>query len=123
MASITVELVSVERMLWEGSATIVTAETIEGEIGVLPGHEPFLGQLVENGVVTIRPEDGKKLVAAVHGGFVSVSKGKVTILADYAIWADEVDASEAEADLRANDERSKALAEAGLKAIRRNAES
>lgn len=123
MADITVELVSVERMLWEGTASIVTAETIEGEIGVLPGHEPLLGQLVENGVVTIRPTTGDKLVAAVHGGFISVSKEKVTILADYAIWADEVDVAQAEADLKGDDERSKALAEAGLKAIRRNAES
>jgi hypothetical protein len=123
MADITVELVSVERMLWEGTANIVTAETIEGEIGVLPGHEPLLGQLVEHGVVTIRPTTGDKLVAAVHGGFISVSKEKVTILADYAIWADEVDVNQAEADLKGDDERSKARAEAGLKAIRRNAES
>lgn len=123
MADITVELVSVERMLWEGTASIVTAETIEGEIGVLPGHEPLLGQLVEHGVVTIRPTTGDKLVAAVHGGFISVSKEKVTILADYAIWADEVDVNQAEADLKGDDERSKARAEAGLKAIRRNAES
>ena len=123
MADITVELVSVERMLWEGAASIVTVETIEGEIGVLPGHEPLLGQLFENGVVTIRPTAGDKLVAAVHGGFISVSKEKVTILADYAIWADEVNASEAEADLKGDDERSKAFAEVGLKAIRRNSES
>ena len=50
MADITVELVSVERMLWSGSASIVTAQTTEGEIGVLSGHEPMLGQLRENGV-------------------------------------------------------------------------
>ncbi|MFV8395213.1 F0F1 ATP synthase subunit epsilon [Corynebacterium hindlerae] len=124
MADITVELVSVERKLWSGQATIVTAQTTEGEIGVLPGHEPMLGQLVENGVVTIRPVDGGKLTAAVQGGFLSVSTDKVTILADFAIWADEVDTSEAETALSAAvDESSKARAEAELRAVRRAQES
>ncbi|AHI22558.1 F0F1 ATP synthase subunit epsilon [Corynebacterium vitaeruminis] len=122
MADITVELVSVERMLWSGQASMVTAQTTEGEIGVLPGHEPVLGQLVENGVVTIRPVDGDKLVAAVQGGFFSVSKEKVSILAEYAIWSTEVNTSAAEADLQAEDEVSKARAEAELKAVRRSAE-
>ncbi|GAB2507276.1 ATP synthase epsilon chain [Corynebacterium atrinae] len=123
MADITVELVSVERMLWSGQASIVTAQTTEGEIGVLSGHEPMLGQLVENGVVTIRPIDGDKLVAAVQGGFLSVSAEKVTILADYAVWADEVDSSAAESELQAEDENVRARAEAGLKAVRRKAEA
>ena len=69
MAEIAAQLVSVERPLWVGTATSVTAQTTEGEIGVLPGHEPLLGQLVENGVVTIRTNTGEKLVAAVQGGF------------------------------------------------------
>ena len=122
MADITVELVSVERMLWSGSASIVTAQTTEGEIGVLSGHEPMLGQLRENGVVTIRPTDGDRLVAGVQGGFLSVSPEKVTILADYAIWADEVDASQAESQLQDEDESVRARAEASLNAVRRKAE-
>lgn len=122
MADITVELVSVERMLWTGQASIVTAQTTEGEIGVLPGHEPMLGQLVDNGVVTICPVGGDKLVAAVQGGFFSVSKEKVSILAEYAVWSTEVNTSEAEASLQADDEVSKARAEAELKAVRRSAE-
>lgn len=123
MADITVELVSVERMLWSGSASIVTAQTTEGEIGVLSGHEPMLGQLRENGVVTIRPVEGDKLVAAVNGGFLSVSAEKVTILADYAIWADEVDTSEAESLLQHTDEFTRTRAEAELSAVRRKAEA
>ncbi|GAB3595477.1 ATP synthase epsilon chain [Corynebacterium faecale] len=122
MAEITVELVSVERMLWSGQASIVTAQTTEGEIGVLPDHEPMLGQLVENGVVTIQPTDGDKLVAGVQGGFFSVSKEKVTILADFAVWAHEVDSASAEADLNSDDELAKARAEAGLRAVRRSSE-
>ncbi|GAB3696784.1 F0F1 ATP synthase subunit epsilon [Corynebacterium nasicanis] len=122
MADITVELVAVERMLWSGTASIVTAQTTEGEIGVLSGHEPFLGQLRENGVVTIRPTAGDRLVAGVQGGFLSVSPEKVTILADYAIWADEVDASLAESQLQDEDESVRARAEASLNAVRRKAE-
>lgn len=122
MAEITVELVSVERMLWSGQASIVTAQTTEGEIGVLPDHEPLLGQLVENGVVTIQPIDGEKLIAGVSDGFLSVSKEKVTILADFAVWAHEVDAASAEAELNSDDELAKARAEAGLRAVRRSSE-
>ncbi|AZA11246.1 F0F1 ATP synthase subunit epsilon [Corynebacterium gerontici] len=123
MADVTVELVSVERLLWSGKASIVTAQTTEGEIGVLPGHEPMFGQLVEDGVVTIRPIDGAKKVAAVQGGFLSVSKEKVTILADYAIWSDEVDTAESERQLQSEDAAVKARAGAELKAVRRSTES
>ena len=123
MAEIAVELVAVERMLWAGQASIVTAQTTEGEIGVLPGHEPMLGQLVDNGVVVIRPVDGDKLVAAVQGGFLSVSEDKVTILAEFAVWADEIDVAEAEVAAASDDEETKALGEAKLRAVRRNQES
>ena len=123
MAEIAVELVAVERMLWSGQASIVTAQTTEGEIGVLPGHEPMLGQLVDNGVVVIRPVDGDKLVAAVQGGFLSISEDKVTILAEFAVWVDEIDVAEAEAAAAADDEETKALGEAKLRAVRRNQES
>ncbi|MDN6258337.1 MAG: F0F1 ATP synthase subunit epsilon, partial [Corynebacterium sp.] len=95
MAEIAAELVAVERMLWSGKATSVTAQTTEGEIGVLPGHEPLLGQLVDNGVVVIRTTEGETFVAAVQGGFLSVSTSKITILADSALWAHEVDTAAA----------------------------
>lgn len=119
MAEFTVDLVSVDRMLWSGTATMVTAETVEGEIGVLPGHEPLLGQLADYGVVTISPVDGEKKIAAVQGGFLSVSVDKVTVLADLAVWADEVDRAEAEANLDAEYYPDRAIARAGLKAISR----
>ncbi|SDS18160.1 F0F1 ATP synthase subunit epsilon [Corynebacterium timonense] len=123
MADITVQLVSVDRMLWSGQASILTAQTTEGEIGILPGHEPLLGQLKENGVVTIRPVDGDRVVAAVQGGFLSVQGDKVTVLADYAIFADEVDSASAKSELDADDDQAKARAEAELAAVRRNSGS
>jgi len=83
----------------------------------------MLGQLVDNGVVVIRPVDGDKLVAAVQGGFLSISEDKVTILAEFAVWVDEIDVAEAEAAAASDDEETKALGEAKLRAVRRNQES
>lgn len=123
MAEFTVQLVSVERLLWSGEANMVTAETTEGEIGVLPGHEPTLGQLVENGVVTIESAEGERLIAAVQGGFLSVSTDKVTILAERAIWADEVDMAKSERNIDSDDEGDRARAQASLKAVRRKSDS
>lgn len=123
MAEIVAELVAVEKALWSGTATAVIAETTEGEIGVLPGHEPLLGQLVENGVVIIRTTEGEKLVAAVQGGFLSVSSEKITVLADSAVWADEVDQADAEARVReASSEEEKSRAESELRAVKRSKE-
>lgn len=123
MAEIAAQLVAVERALWSGTATSVTAQTTEGEIGVLPGHEPLLGQLVDNGVVVIRTAEGEKLVAAVKGGFLSVSPDKITILADSAVWATEVDTADAEARVRDADSPQAALhAEGEIRAVRRAGE-
>ena len=75
---------------------------------------------MENGVVTIQPVDGEKLVAAVKGGFLSVTANGVIVLADYAQWAEDIDESEASRELEsAEDEDAKNLAEARVKAIQR----
>ena len=90
MSSIEVELVSAERRVWSGEASFVLARTTEGEIGILPHHAPLLGILV-NGVVTIRVIDGSVVTAAVHGGFLSVANNRVSILAEVAELASEID--------------------------------
>ena len=79
-----VELVSVEREVWSGEATQVIARTTEGEIGVLPGHAPLLGQLAEGYDVRIQPESGAEITVTVSGGFLSVTEEGVTILAESA---------------------------------------
>jgi len=119
MAELTAQLVAVDRLLWQGQASILTAQTTEGEIGILPSHEPFLGQLRDNGVVTINPVDGERIVAAVQGGFLSVQGNRVTVLADYAIFSTEVDSAVAEAGLKDEDELTVARSEAELAAVRR----
>ena len=95
MANMTVELVAVERRIWSGSANFVLARTTVGEIGVLPGHEPTLAQLEEAGVVRVDGTDGTSTTLAVHGGFLSITPDTVTVLAEYAELADEIDVSRA----------------------------
>jgi len=117
----TVELVAVEQRLWSGSAKLVSAQTTEGEIGVMPGHEPVLGQLVEGGVVAITTVDGERVVAAVHGGFLSVTATTVTILAESADMAQDIDVAAAKAVLAetTDDLEAIAVAKGQLRAVER----
>jgi len=100
----TVELVAVERRIWSGKATFVFARTTAGEIGVLPGHEPTLAQLEETALVRVDSTDGTTTTLAVHGGFLSVTPDTVTVLAEYAELADEIDVSRAREALQRADE-------------------
>lgn len=100
MATLQVELVAVERKIWSGEATMVIARTTEGELGVLPGHAPLLGELAPGGVVTIRTESGDDLVVAAHGGFLSVTEHGVSILAETAEISHEIDVERAREALR-----------------------
>ena len=100
MATLQVELVAVERMIWSGEARMVIARTTEGELGVLPGHAPLLGELAPGGVVRIRPESGDDLVVAAHGGFLSVTERGVSILAETAEISTDIDVERAREALR-----------------------
>ncbi|PWW23115.1 ATP synthase F1 subcomplex epsilon subunit [Geodermatophilus normandii] len=100
MATLQVELVAVERTIWSGEASMVIARTTEGEIGVLPSHAPLLGELAPGGVVTIRTTEGQDVVAAAHGGFLSVTPQGVSILAETAEIASEIDVERAREALR-----------------------
>lgn len=86
-----VEVVAVDSELYSGDATFVIAQTTEGELGVLANHEPLLGQLIQGGFVLIEEVGGSRKVAAVQGGFLSVTGESVTILAESAEWADNID--------------------------------
>ncbi|GAA1874974.1 F0F1 ATP synthase subunit epsilon [Pseudonocardia ailaonensis] len=99
MAEMTVELVAVERRLWSGQASFVLARTTEGDLGIMPGHEATLAQLEEAGVVRIDPVDGAPLTIAVHGGFLAIGPETVSILAEFAELADEIDVRRAQSAL------------------------
>lgn len=99
MATMQVEVVSPEKVLFSGEAKQVITRTLDGEIAFLPGHAPFLGALSECHT-RITLADDSVLDVAVHGGFVQVSGSTVSILSDIAELGDEIDRDRA---LRAKD--------------------
>jgi len=111
VAELHVELVSVEREVWSGEAVSVIAKTTEGELGVLPGHAPLLGEIADGSVLRIAQAGGQEVVVAVHGGFLSVTDEGVTVLAEVAELSDDIDAGRARQALdRARSEGDEAAA-------------
>lgn len=94
----------------------MSAQTTEGEIGILPGHEPMLGQLVEGGIVKITTPDKETITAAVHGGFLSVTGDGVSVLAESAELASEIDVDQARAEAQSSDEQARLRARGRLRA-------
>ena len=94
------EIISPERVFYEGKVTFVEMTTTEGEIGIYKNHIPLTGVLVPC-IVTIHEENEVKQ-AAVHSGFVVILKDKIKIMAEVAEWPDEIDENRAnEAKIRA----------------------
>lgn len=91
----TVKIITPDRTFFEGDATMVEFNTVEGEIGVYPNHIP-LTTVIAPGIVTITNGDDKK-VAAVHAGFAEILGDRVTLLAEIAEWPDEIDLDRAKA--------------------------
>jgi F-type H+-transporting ATPase subunit epsilon len=102
MATMQVELVSIERALWSGEASAVFGRTVDGQIGILPGHIPLIAALAPGHMVRIDREEGDPLRVAVHGGFLSVSKSGVSVLAEQAEMADDIDVARARDQLNRN---------------------
>ncbi|WP_116243905.1 F0F1 ATP synthase subunit epsilon [Nocardiopsis sp. FIRDI 009] len=96
-----VEIVSPEREVWAGEGDMVIAKTVDGEIGVQPGHLPVLALLAQDAVVRVLgARETGEVRAAAHGGFVSVTgEGRVSILAETAELAEDVDVDRARAAL------------------------
>jgi F-type H+-transporting ATPase subunit epsilon len=78
-----VAVVSPTEKVWSGQATFISARTTEGDLGVLPGHAPLFSVLVD-GAVSIKVSDGTTQEFNVHGGFLSVSNDRVSILTESA---------------------------------------
>ena len=79
--ALNVELVSPTQQVWSGQATMVSARTTDGDLGILPGHTPLFGVLVD-GAVSIKGEDGSVQDFNVQGGFLSVANNRVSILTE-----------------------------------------
>jgi len=79
--ALTVDIVAPDRKLWKGEATFVSAPTVEGSIGLLPGHEPILSVLGP-GVVKVVQSGGEDRLVEITGGFISFDHGLITIVAE-----------------------------------------
>lgn len=78
-----VSVVAADQEVWSGAASMVVAKTSEGEIGILPGHEPMLA-ILAGGEVRVTTEDGSKITAQAAGGFLSVENNNVSVVASAA---------------------------------------
>lgn len=122
-----VEVVAADRLVWSGEGTMVIARTVEGDVGILPGHTPILSLMID-GVVDVRTPEGETWVAAVSSGFLSVANDRVSVLAEYAEASHDIDLEKARADYERHksagedDEESQQrlrLAEARIRAVER----
>lgn len=100
MSSWKVTLVSTRRAVWEGEAGLVVLRTLDGEIGLLPGHSPMMAMLAD-GPLLIRPTEGDDLRAYLHTGFVTVDGNRVIVLAETLELASEIDVRQTEQELDA----------------------
>jgi len=83
---LTVTVVSADQEVWSGQASMVVARTVEGEIGILAGHEPMLA-ILASGEVRITTADGARITANAEDGFLSVENDTVTVVASRAALA------------------------------------
>jgi F-type H+-transporting ATPase subunit epsilon len=97
--TVMVALVSPEREIWSGNAQMVIAKTLEGDIGILAGHESVLGVLTPGSVVRIVGAESGDITAAVSGGFLAVADDRVSVLARQAELGTEVDVQAVQSEL------------------------
>jgi F-type H+-transporting ATPase subunit epsilon len=112
--SIHVDIVSAEGQIHTGEASMVFAPAEMGEVGIAPRHAPLLTRL-KPGAVRVKLESGEELAFFVGGGILEVQPHLVTVLADTALRAKDVDeAAAAQAKQRAEEAMSNAKSEVDL---------
>ena len=104
MTTLRVDVVSAEELIFSGEAEFIVLPGVAGELGILPRHAPLLTQ-IKPGAVRIRvPGKEAEEIIFVQGGFLEVQPSFVTVLADTAIRAKDLDEKAAlEAKQRAED--------------------
>ena len=103
MATLHVDIVTAERIVYSDEVDLVVAPGVQGELGILPNHVPIVTPL-QPGEIRIRRAGAEDLMA-IGGGFLEVFQNKVIILADTAERADEIDLARAEAARQRAEER------------------
>lgn len=90
-----VEIITPDRIFYEGDAEFLEFSTAAGDIGVYAKHIPMTTVLAPGAVIVHNGEE--ETVAAVHSGFAEILGDKVTLLAEIAEWPEEIDLMRAEA--------------------------
>ncbi len=96
-STIQLKIVTPERIVVDIAVTQVSIPTEQGEITVLPNHVPLVGLLKTGELQATTVEGSETLSMAIAGGFVEVTGDQVTVLADMAVRAEEIDETEAQA--------------------------
>ena len=94
MATMQLDIVTAERLVSSEEVELLIVPGINGELGILPRHAPLLTALAPGEIRVVKT--GEESFVAIGGGFMEVIGNKVTILADTAERADEIDAERAE---------------------------
>ncbi|KAF0248670.1 MAG: F-type H+-transporting ATPase subunit epsilon [bacterium] len=100
MAKLKLEIITPERVLLSQEVTEVQIPTLNGEIGILPGHTSLISQLAVAGILKYRDE-GKERIAVVGSGFVEVFADKITILSSLAENPEDINIEKARGELEA----------------------
>jgi F-type H+-transporting ATPase subunit epsilon len=106
MATLQVDIVSAEKEIFSGEAVMVIASAEMGEVGIAPGHTPFISRIRPGEVHVRSSDDNENLSIYVSGGILEVQPHMVTILADTALRVDDIDEAAA---LKAKEEAEAAL--------------
>ena len=104
MASFALEIVTPERVVYSSQVESVQAPGSEGSFGVLAGHMPLLTSL-QVGALCFTEEGGDRVQMAVSGGFAEVGSERVTVLAETAERAEEIDTQRADSSRQRAEER------------------
>ena len=102
MATLNLEIVTAERVIYSDEVDMVIAPGIMGELGILPRHAPLLTAL-QPGELRIR-KGSEEITMAVSGGFLEVFQNKLTVLADAAERAEEIDVERAQQAIKRAEE-------------------
>src|SRR5262245_49402815 len=89
------DIVSAEKEIFSGRVTMVIVTGTLGELGIMPGHAPLLTG-IKSGPVRLKLDNGEEEVFFASGGFLEVQPSGVTVLADTALRADDVDEAAAQ---------------------------
>ena len=90
MSSLTVDVVSAENEIYSGEATFVSLPGEQGDLGIYPNHAPLITK-IKPGVVTIKKDGSNDETIFVAGGILEVQPRSITVLADTAIRAEDLD--------------------------------